>query len=124
MFYGMLTATCPVQAPSHTNKTLPHPADYRWSSYTGYAQGADNELIEAHPQYIALGKNNKERQANYRELFRYQLDSQMIDQIRSATNSNYALGDSRFHDQIAEALGRRVTPGKPGRPRKIVDHAK
>ena len=101
-----------------------HPADYRWSSYAGNAQGADNELIEAHPQYIALGKNNKERQANYRELFRYQLDPQIVDQIRSATNSNYALGDSRFHDQIAETLGRRVTPGKPGRPRKVVDHAK
>ena len=101
-----------------------HPVDYRWSSYAGNARGADNELIEAHPQYIALGKNNKEQQANYLELFRYKLDSQMIDRIRSVTNRNYTLGDSRFHDQIAEALGRRVTPGKSGRPRKVVDHGK
>ncbi len=31
---------------------------------------------------------------------------------------NFALGDSRFVDEIAEMLGRRVTPGKVSRPRK------
>lgn len=101
-----------------------HPADYRWSSYAGNAQGDDNDLLSAHPQYTALGKDSTERQANYRELFRYQLDPQMIDQIRFAINSNYALGNPRFQNQVAEALGRRVTPGKAGRPRKVVDNAK
>ncbi|OZA28742.1 MAG: transposase, partial [Hydrogenophilales bacterium 17-64-11] len=31
---------------------------------------------------------------------------------------NYALGSPRFAEQMAAALGRRVTPGKSGRPRK------
>ena len=30
----------------------------------------------------------------------------------------YALGSNRFQEQIANELGRRVTPGRSGRPRK------
>jgi putative transposase len=65
---------------------------------------------------LALGLNDKERQLAYRELFRYQLELGLVDEIRSATNGNYALGGSRFQEQIADALGRRVTRGKAGRP--------
>ena len=81
-----------------------HLADYRWSSYTGNAQGAENELSEAHFQYIALGKNNRERQSNYLELFRYKLDSQMIDRIRSVTNRNYTLGAHDFTTRLQRRL--------------------
>jgi putative transposase len=42
----------------------------------------------------------------------------LIDEIRTATNGNYVLGNSRFQAQIAMALGRRVVPGKSGRPRR------
>lgn len=50
-------------------------------------------------------------------LFRYQLDPGLVDQLRSATNGNYALGNERFVAEIAAALGRRVSRGKAGRPR-------
>jgi putative transposase len=75
------------------------------------------KMVE-HPLYTALSKDEKARQAVYRELFRYQLDHGMIDAIRVATNSNDALGSPRFQAQVAVALGRRVTPGESGRPRK------
>lgn len=52
------------------------------------------------------------------ELFRYQLDPGTVDEIRASTNGNFALGDSPFQAQVAAALGRRVTRGKSGRPRK------
>ena len=42
----------------------------------------------------------------------------MIDEIRTATNGNYVLGNSRYQAQIAMALERRVVPGKSGRPRR------
>ncbi|NOQ46521.1 MAG: hypothetical protein GQ559_07595 [Desulfobulbaceae bacterium] len=42
----------------------------------------------------------------------------MINEIRKATNGNFALGSSRFKQEISEMPGRRVTPGKAGRPRK------
>jgi putative transposase len=62
--------------------------------------------------------DKKSRQAAYRELFRHQLDPGIIAEIRTATNGNYALGSTKFQAQVAEMLGRRVTQGKPGRPRK------
>ena len=46
------------------------------------------------------------------------MDVAIDDQIRSATNGNYVLGNKRFQEQIAKALGRRVTKGKAGRPKK------
>ena len=38
----------------------------------------------------------------------------MVDQFRQATNGNFALGGSRFIAEIEQAMGRRVTRGKPG----------
>lgn len=98
-----------------------HPAEYRWSSYRGNAQGEANSLLTPHPLYRSLGSDGVERQANYRELFRFELDPGLVDEIRLATNGNFALGNPLFIAQIEQALGRRVTRGKPGRPFKRAD---
>jgi putative transposase len=95
-----------------------HPGEYRWSSYRANAQGEENALVQPHKLYLALGREAAERQAAYRELFRYALEPGLVDEIRKATNGNYALGDIRFGEQITQALGRRAQPGKSGRPRK------
>lgn len=94
-----------------------HPAEYRWSSYATNAQGSDSKIIQPHVLYQALGLDVVSRQAAYRELFRYQLDIGLVDEIHKATNGNYALGNDVFAAQIAQALGRRVTAGKAGRPK-------
>lgn len=95
-----------------------HPADHRWSSYRANAQGEANPLITPHHLYQALGLDPEARQAAYRELFRYELEPGMVDQIRQATNGNYALGSALFGAQIETALKQRAMPGKAGRPRK------
>ncbi len=95
-----------------------HPAEYPWSSYRANAQGAPSALLTPHALYTALGREENERRTAYRELFRYHLDPGIVDQIRAATNGNYVLGNPIFQAQIAQALGRRVTPGKSGRPPK------
>jgi putative transposase len=41
-----------------------------------------------------------------------------IDEIRKATDGNFALGNDRLRREVAAKLGRRVEPGKPGRPTK------
>lgn len=97
-----------------------HPADYRWSSYRANGQGETKHLVQPHPLYQSLAATPAGRQSAYRELFRYQLDPGIADQIRKATNGNFVLGNDRFAEQIAVALARRVTPGKDGRPRKQV----
>ena len=94
-----------------------HPAHYRWSSYRANAQGEASPFLKPHGLYTALEKTPEARQAAYRELFRYQLDPGLVDQLRSATNGNYALGNERFLSEMTAALGRRVTRGTAGRPR-------
>ena len=96
-----------------------HPGEYRWSSYRANGQGEDNALIRPHALYAALGLDAASRQAAYRELFRYELEPDMVDKIRRATNGNFALGNDRFAADAALALGRRTMPGKSGRPRKV-----
>lgn len=95
-----------------------HPAEYRWSSYAANAQGEENAIITPHALYNALGLDAVARKAAYRELFRYQLDIGVVDEIRKATNGNYVLGNTKFAEQISEALDRRVVKGKAGRPAK------
>jgi putative transposase len=68
--------------------------------------------------YAALGSDVATRQAAYRELFRYELEPGMVDEIRRATNGNFALGGERFAAQVAKMIGRRAAPGQSGRPRK------
>ena len=99
---------------------VPHPAEYKWSSYRINAQGEPNNIITPHLMYAQLGLDEQSRQAAYRELFRYELEPKLVDEIRKATNGNYVLGDTKFAEQIAEALGRRVLPGKAGRPKNEV----
>ena len=102
-------------------RLVEHPSEYPWSSYRGNAEGEGNSLLDPHPLYLALGTDPATRQAAYRDLFRDQLDPQLIDGLRRATNGNFALGDSQFTEQISRALGRRSTPVAAGRPRKRAD---
>jgi putative transposase len=95
-----------------------HPAEYPWSSYRANAQGEEDALVTAHPLYAVLGGDAATQQAGYRELFRYELVPGLVDEIRQATNGNFALGNENFTKQVSEALGRRVVPGKSGRPLK------
>ena len=65
-----------------------------------------------------LGTLEEDRRLAYRELLRSDLEPEMVDRIRKATNGNYALGSERFAEEVALMLARRVTPGRSGRPRK------
>jgi len=92
-----------------------HPRDYPWSSYLINAEGKQSELVVPDEQFLHLGLNNVDRRKNYKALFRHHPDANMMNNIRSSTNGNYALGDEKFKDELVIMLGRRVVPGKPGR---------
>ena len=94
-----------------------HPGEYCWSSYRANAQQEPNEMISPHDAYLSLGRCNEDRQKQYREIFKSELCPKLIDQVRSATNSNYALGSKKFRAEVEQVLGRRAGPGIPGRPR-------
>lgn len=96
-----------------------HPGEYPWSSYRANGQGEENALIRPHRLYESLGLDATSRHAAYRELFRYELEPGLVDQIRRATNGNFVLGSERFAAEVAVVIGRRSLPGKSGRPRKV-----
>jgi putative transposase len=87
-----------------------HPRDYRWSSYRSNGEGCADPVITPHEEYLRLGHSA------YRDLFTAHMDLERIYEIRQATNGNYALGNERFRLEIEQALQRRASPGKSGRP--------
>ena len=95
-----------------------YPEEYLWSSYQVNGQGKNSDLVTPHTLYLDLGQNDTERQLAYRELFCNELEPEGVDKIRKATNGNFVLGSDKFAKEVSEMLGRRVTPGKTGRPRK------
>ena len=50
-------------------RLVDHPADYPWSSFTGNAMGENTGLLCPHQKYMALGRDDHERQSRYRDLF-------------------------------------------------------
>lgn len=95
-----------------------HPAEYRWTSYRTNAQLEPSELITPHDCYIEFGSNTSERDEVYRRLFKSELQQELIDQIRGATNGNYVFGTAKFASQIAQTLGKRTVRALAGRPKK------
>ena len=93
------------------------PAEYYWSSYQCNALGKESALLKPHREYLSLGKSSDERLNNYRELFKYHIDEEMITDIREAVNKGMALGSGRFKEQIEQTYHRRVIPRKAGRTR-------
>lgn len=92
------------------------PGDYSWSSYAGNALGEACPLITPHDEYRALGRDEPERQAVYRDLFGSPMRDDQLQQIRTATNGGFVLGSTSFKRALSRALGRRVEKGLPGRP--------
>jgi putative transposase len=97
-----------------------HPRDYPWSSHRKYAYGDDganlNWLIE-HDEYLKLGRDAAARKVAYRELFRSEIESDVLASIRDCTHKGWALGDTRFREEISGLSDRRAAPAARGRPR-------
>ncbi|HEX2200534.1 MAG TPA: hypothetical protein VHH93_00720 [Gammaproteobacteria bacterium] len=62
------------------------PADYRWSSYRRNAQGGADGVVTEHTEYTALGGLLAARCEAYRELFRVDLDAEVLGEIRDSLN--------------------------------------
>jgi putative transposase len=95
-----------------------HVRDYRWSSYRANAEDKLDPRVTPHDRYLALGRGPAARREAYRALCRDGLELETMEAIRRATNGGFVLGNRRFEEAVARALGRRVIRGKPGRPRK------
>lgn len=92
-------------------KLCDHPCDFDWSSARTNAQGLRDAAITPHEQYLLLGKTAHARRSVYAELLGVPLADKTLEEIRSATNGNFALGDDRFKRQ---ASGRHCPTPVPG----------
>ena len=95
-----------------------HPMEYPWSSYSANAAGQTNFLIEPHIQYLVLDNDENTRLTAYRELFRNDLDSRLIHDIRTTLQTGTPLGNETFRRQIENTLGCKVGQARRGRPKK------
>jgi len=94
------------------------PAEYPWSSYRFNAMGKPIKLLKPHQIYLSLGNTEQERQKAYRSLFGNQFPELPLNEIRTATNKGWILGNNRFKKQIEQQLGYEIPPFKQGGDRK------
>ena len=94
-------------------------ADYMWSSYRANGLGIASGLCSPHEQYLALGRTQQERLANYRSLFESQVDGDLLTEVRHAVNKGLVLGTNKFRREIETITGQRLSHLKPGR--KVAD---
>jgi len=81
------------------------------------AEGELNDGLKPHSIYLSLGLNDRERQLHYRDLFKTELESELLGKIRHSTQFSMPLGSDRFKIQIETALGRKIGHMKRGRPK-------
>lgn len=92
--------------------------EYEWSSYHFNANGRTDPVIIPHDRYLELANSNMQRQKNYRALLNKKMKPTEIEFIRTATNSNRALGDQHFLRALESILSIPLRKRKAGRPLK------
>jgi len=97
-----------------------HPDEYPWSSYRSNAHGLGDGLVVRHEVYERLGRSPIERAERYRRLFESEVLPEELAAVRTATNSNWALGGTTFRRRVEDATGRRAGPFFARRPRSGV----
>src|SRR3954468_13946466 len=89
------------------------PQAHPWSSFAGNAGLRGDELLTAHPEYLALGFEARTRSRAYAELVTDADDPQFLDNLREATDCGFALVGERLKAQLEHA-GERLERAKRG----------
>lgn len=91
------------------------PADYRWSSHTANAFGAQDLLVSPHPLYLSLAGSPNERRVAYRALFRSAIEADMMQRIRSSIHAEWPLGSDAYRLKVGMRLDRQTSPTRRSR---------
>lgn len=95
-----------------------NPADYPWSSHPHYIGRRSDRLVTPHPLYWELGNTPFARDAAYAELVRSGIGSEQQRALTEATFHGWALGEADYVADLQRRTERRVSKGRPGRPRR------
>ena len=86
--------------------------DYHYSSAKYYVKGEEDTIISKDPLYVDFGKEEKEREANYRQfLLTFDRDAE-----ESYNNFDTPVGDPLFISRLHKEEGRYL-PRRQGRPK-------
>jgi len=96
-----------------------HQSDYRWSSFGFNGYGRNNSVITPHPLYLSLARVGKARRQAYRNLFKSNVDTNELNDIRAAWQTGTPLGNDRFRQKIEKKLKLKVGFDRQGRPKRI-----
>ncbi|HET6893716.1 MAG TPA: hypothetical protein VFH31_21645 [Pyrinomonadaceae bacterium] len=93
------------------------PADYPWSSY-GERMGHATQLVglDQDPAYDGLAQIEDLKRERYRQFMLQGVPAQEMKLIRDAVQRGQLTGNSRFQEQVAQIIGRRVENRGRGRP--------
>ena len=86
------------------------PGDWRWSSAGAHLAGRDDEAVRVKPLLDMV--------PDWKSFLGGGLDDESLATVRRHVNSGRPLGSAAWIAKLEAKTGRRLTPGKPGRPRK------
>lgn len=95
------------------------PADYPWSSHQHYIGRRSDRLVTPHPLYWELGNTPFAREAAYAELVRSGIGSEQQRALTDSTFHGWALGEADYVADLQRRTERRVSKGRPGRPKRV-----
>jgi putative transposase len=92
------------------------PKDYRWSSYRAYAFGEKDLLVDKHPIYRELSKDEPKRREKYKEFVREMLRSKNA--MRGEMERRTIYGSEVFAGRLKKAYKIEEIIKPIGRPKK------
>lgn len=92
-------------------------AAYPWSSHRHYLGQRHDKWLTAHPEIWRLGNTPFAREAAYAKAVAVGVPGPLRHTVMDASLKGWALGDPPFLTALAQQTPRRLTEGRPGRPR-------
>ena len=89
------------------------PEDWPWSSARAHLAGKDDRVVEMAPLL--------ERVGDWRSFLDSGLDDDALETLRAHARTGHPLGSERYTARLERALGRNVTPRRPGRPKSAAE---
>ena len=86
------------------------PGEYEWSSFRCNAGGREDEIVQPHPLYLALGAGAATRQKGYRALCKERLAPDVVAAIRAGTRGRFEPRATTYEEAVTTMNDRLFSP--------------
>ena len=95
---------------------VPHPRDYRWSSYQFHGEGTKDVLLDVDPYYLGLGDTDLQRQQGYRQFVEAGNPEHELAIIRTSVQRGGITAGRSYIRGLSLRLSRQLELRPRGRP--------